>query len=263
MSTKRTGVSGRMLLFLFILPAVLTACLPGGNPEAPIPQALIAAERPATRLVVVLPGRGDDIAALRASGIAEAVQSAWPDADVVLTGLGFGYYMQGRAPQRLHEEVVVPARTRGYREVWLLGASMGGMGSLMYDRAYPGDATGLVLLAPYVGDRKLIDEISRTGLAAWQPGATPERVDAGNYQRELWRHLQTWQRDPSRTRTVWLGYGEQDRLAGAMPPLAGLLPARNVAVVEGGHAWKVWSPLARRLLSTAGPAQLEGAQRSP
>ena len=90
------------------------------------------------------------VQALRDSGIAAAIQSAWPDADVVLTGLGFGYYMQGRAPQRLHDEVIVPARTRGYREVWLMGASMGGMGTLMYDRAYPGDADGLVLLAPYL-----------------------------------------------------------------------------------------------------------------
>mgnify|MGYP006163276451 CR=1 FL=1 len=51
---------------------------------------------------------GDDVQALRESGIAPAIQSAWPDADVVLTGLGFAYYMQGRAPQRLHDEVIVP-----------------------------------------------------------------------------------------------------------------------------------------------------------
>lgn len=190
------------------------------------------------------------------------MQAAWPDADVLLTGLGFAYYMEGRAPQRLHAEVVSPARQRGYRQVWLLGASMGGMGSLMYDRAYPGQADGLVLLAPYLGKRPLIDEIRRSGLGAWEAGPVPAEVDAGNYQRELWRHLQSWQRDPGRTRTVWLGYGTQDRLAGAMPPLAGLLPADHVTVVDGGHAWKVWSPLAQRMLSAAGPARLE-VQRSP
>ena len=57
-------------LVLFATTALLGACLPGGgNARAPIPQALIPAGAPATRLVVVLPGRGDDIAALRASGI--------------------------------------------------------------------------------------------------------------------------------------------------------------------------------------------------
>lgn len=248
---------------LFLLAAGLAACLPGGgNARAPIPQALVPAPGPATRLVVVLPGRGDDIAALRASGIAPAIQAAWTDADVLLTGLGFAYYMQGRAPQRLHEEVIAPARQRGYRQVWLLGASMGGMGTLMYDRAYPGDADGLVLLAPYLGKRPLIDELREAGLERWQAGPVPAQVDADNYQRELWRHLQSWQHDPARTRTAWLGYGAQDRLAGAMPPLAGLLPQDHVVVVDGGHAWKVWSPLTRRLLAAAGPSRLDG-QRSP
>lgn len=253
----------RLFSVLVALTVPLSACLPGGgDARAPIPQALVPAAGPATRLVVVLPGRGDDIAGLRASGIAPAVQAAWPDADVLLTGLGFAYYMQGRAPQRLHEEVIEPARKRGYRQVWLLGASMGGMGTLMYDRAYPGDADGLVLLAPYVGDRSLINEIRATGLSRWQPGPVPPDVDADNYQRELWRHLQAWQTDAHRTDSVWLGYGAQDRLAPAMPPLAGLLPKGHVIVVEGGHAWKVWSPLTQRLLSGAGPARLD-AQRSP
>jgi len=47
-----------------------------------------------------------------------------------------------------------------------------------------------------------------------------------------------------------------------MPPLAALLPEDHTVVVEGGHAWKVWSPLAGRLLAAAGPARLD-AQRSP
>ena len=86
------SIARRILLSLVLsaTTALLGACLPGGgNARAPIPQALIPAGAPATRLVVVLPGRGDDIAALRASGIVPAVQSAWPDADVLLTGLGF------------------------------------------------------------------------------------------------------------------------------------------------------------------------------
>ena len=252
----------RTIAALALVAVLLTACLPAADPQAPVPQALVPSTGAPARLVVVLPGRGDDVQALRESGIAPAIQAAWPDADVVLTGLGFGYYMQGRAPQRLHDEVIAPARARGYREVWLLGASMGGMGTLMYDRAYPGDADGLVLLAPYLGDRKLLEEIRARGLGQWDAGPVPAAVDADNYQRELWRHLQGWRDAPARTRSVWLGYGADDRLAEAMPPLAGLLPQDHTVVAEGGHAWKVWSPLARRLLTAAGPARLE-AQRSP
>src|SRR3954453_4924060 len=133
---------------LVLSAGMLFGCFPRGDPSQPIPPAFLPAPQTAHRLVVVLPGRGDDLEGLRKSGIAQAVQSAWPDADVVLTGLALGYYMEGQAELRLHDEVIAPARTRGYRQVWLVGASMGGMGAFMYDCGYSNDVTGMVLLAP-------------------------------------------------------------------------------------------------------------------
>src|SRR3954469_23310787 len=132
---------------LLLWAGMLFGCFPRGDPSQPIPTASIAAPQPAKRLVVVLPGRGDDLQDLRKSGVAQAVQSAWPDADVVLTGLALGYYVEGQAEQRLHSEVVVPARRRGYAQVWLVGASLGGMGALLYDRAHAGEVSGMLLLA--------------------------------------------------------------------------------------------------------------------
>ncbi|HXH01354.1 MAG TPA: alpha/beta hydrolase, partial [Xanthomonadaceae bacterium] len=70
---------------------------------------------------MVLPGRADTVAGLRRSGVVQAVQSAWPDADVQLTGLAMDYYIAGRAIDRLHDEIIVPARPR-YGEIWLVGA---------------------------------------------------------------------------------------------------------------------------------------------
>lgn len=234
---------------LLLSLGLLTGCFPKGDPTRPIPQRLVPASQPATRLVVVLPGRGDDLDALGRSGIAQAVQSAWPDADVVLTGLALGYYMQGQAPQRLRSEVVQPARERGYREIWLLGASMGGMGNLMYDRLYGGEIDGLVLLAPYLGEQDLLREIRAAGgVATWQPGPVPAAVDGDNFARELWRHLQGWQRDPDKARKAWLAYGQGDRLRDADAILATLLPPDHVYVPQGGHTWTVWSPAARELL---------------
>src|SRR5205085_5014027 len=117
---------------------MLFGCFPRGDPSQPLPTTFVAAPQAARRLVVVLPGRGDDLRGLRSSGIVQAVQSAWPDADVVLTGLALGYYLEGLAEQRLHD-VIAPARRRGYTQVWLVGASLGGMGAILYDRAYPGE----------------------------------------------------------------------------------------------------------------------------
>ena len=232
---------------------LLTSCLPGGRTQTKIPfEKIEAAHQDAhTVLVVVLPGRGDDVANLKSAGIAEAIQSALPEADVMLTGVTFAYYMEGRMPQRLREEIILPARERGYKEIWLVGASMGGMGALMYDRQYPGDANGLVLLAPYLGSKKVLQQISDAGgLQNWDAGPVATAIDGNNYDRELWRYLKTWGKENnSRTGDVWLAYGDKDRLGAAMPPLKQLLHSEQVFIREGGHAWVVWTPAAKEIFT--------------
>lgn len=247
---------------LLLCVGVLSGCIQMGDPSRPIPTFLAHAPSRAQRLVVVLPGRADDLADLRQSGIAQAVQSAWPDADVVLTGLALGYYMQGRADQRLHDEVIVPARRRGYAQVWLAGASLGGMGAVLYDRAYPGDVDGMVLLAPYLGDKEILSEVAAAGgVSKWRapPGATT--LTADNFQQELWRHLQDWSHRPAAARNVWLVYGNEDPLREAMPLLAPLLPPGHALLRDGGHDWHVWSPAARDVLVRIG--EQPGARQLP
>jgi pimeloyl-ACP methyl ester carboxylesterase len=228
---------------------MLLGCFPRGDPSQPIPTALVTAPQKAQRLVVVLPGRGDSLDGLRKSGIAQAVQSAWPDADVILTGLALGYYMEGVADARLHDEVIAPARRRGYSQIWLVGASLGGMGSIMYDRAYPGNVTGMVLLAPYLGEKEIQSTVAAAGgIAKWEPPPKPGTVNTDNFQQELWRHVQSWSRQPAAARNVWLAYGRKDRFAESMSLLAPVLPMGHVLVREGGHDWDVWSPVTRDVL---------------
>ncbi|MEJ5991340.1 alpha/beta hydrolase [Ramlibacter sp. PS3R-8] len=236
--------------WLVLSLGMLVGCFPRGDPSKPIPTEFIAAPQKARRLVVVLPGRADDVAVLRRSGITQAVQQAWPDADVVLAGLALGYYMEGQAERRLHAEVIEPARKRGYAQVWLVGASLGGMGALMYDRAHPDQVDGLVLLAPYLGEKQLLQEIAAAGgVARWQPPPPPRVIDEDNFQQELWRHLQTWSRAPGARRNVWVAYGDKDYLRGALPLIAPLLPPQHVLQPRGGHDWETWSPITRDILS--------------
>lgn len=237
-------------LSLWIVGA-MAACTVRGDISKPIPTALVAAPQTPQRLVVVLPGRADDLDGLRRGGVVEAVHGSWPDADVLLAELTMPYYLQGTAPQRLHDEVIAPARARGYREVWLSGASMGGMGSVMYDRSYPGQVDGIILLAPYLGDRAILREIAAAGgVENWDPGP-PQAIGKHNWQHEMWRHLLTWADTPDRTRNVWLAYGDRDRLRSAMPLLIPLLPRDHVLARPGGHAWRVWSPALGEVLQAA------------
>ncbi|HZH44309.1 MAG TPA: alpha/beta hydrolase [Lysobacter sp.] len=239
-----------MLRVLALLLALaLAACASNGDPSHPIPARHVPAAQPATRLVVVLPGRGDDVAALQRARIAEAIQRAWPDADVVLTGLSLPYYLEGRAAARLRAEVLQPLRSRGYRETWLLGASMGGMGAIMYERHFPGEVDGLVLLAPYLGDEAVQREIAATGgVRNWRPGPRPPRIDRDNFSRELWRQVHEWAHAPGGTPHVWLAYGRRDRLREGIELLKPALPAAQVFERDGGHSWRVWAPASTAVL---------------
>ena len=237
----------RWSLLLLAASAAL-ACVPRGNPDRPIATALLPSDQGSHRLVVVLPGRRDRLESLRRSGVGEAIQRAWPDADVLFAELSMPYYLDRSAARRLHDEVLLPARRRAYTEIWLVGASLGGMGAILYDRDYPGQVDGTILLAPYLGERPVHDEIRAAGeLAGWEPG--PFDAAAGDgWQRDLWKHLKTWAREPERTRNVWLAYGEGDYLRDSMPLLAPVLPADQVVVTPGRHAWSTWTPLTEAVL---------------
>jgi len=98
---------------------------------------------------------------------------------VLLTSATFAYYRDGKLVPRLHEEIVEPALRGGYRRIWLAGASLGGMGALLYEREYPGELTGLVLFAPFLGGKELLDEIRAAGgPRKWDPGPLPAETNA-------------------------------------------------------------------------------------
>lgn len=231
---------------------LVAACVSrGGDPTRPIPTAYHPAPVPGQRLVIVLPGRGDDLASLQRRDIASLIQASWPDADVITTGLTMPYYLDGQAVQRLHDEIVAPERRRGTAEIWLLGISLGGTGALLYERMHPGEVTGLLLLSPYLGEAGVHGEIREAGgLAQWTLGPEPA-LDVSNFQRELWRAPWQWTREPDRASSVWLSYGNDEpfRVSGAV--LAQALPPSNVRVLEGRHNWGLWSRATTVLLREA------------
>jgi len=234
---------------LLALPlALLSACYPIGNASKPIPTAFVPAPQAAHRLVVFLPGRGDDLDGLKKSGIAQIIQREWPDADVELAAVTMAYYIDGHATRRLHDEVMAPALKHGYKQIWLAGTSLGGMGALTYDRDYPGEVYGMILLAPYLGDSTVPKEITAAGgLAQWNPGLA-ETLGPKTWQRELWRYLKTWSVEPARGRHVWLAYGDSDRLRQDIELMSPTLRSTHVLMLPGGHSWDVWKVAAPRLL---------------
>lgn len=231
------------------------ACAAAGDARAPIESHVVAAPQPSTErtLVVVLPGYADTARNLRRSGISQAIQEAWPQADVLLADATFAYYRDRTVVARLHEDVIAPARRAGYRRIWLAGASMGGLGALLYEREHRGAVDGIVLLAPFLGDKELIEEIRRAGgIRTWQPGALPAVLDERTYQRQIWQMVQGWAARPDSMPAVWIACGSDDYLLAGSRLLASALPPERFVEMPGKHAWRTWTGLARTLFARIG-----------
>jgi pimeloyl-ACP methyl ester carboxylesterase len=235
------------------LPALLLSACARWFP-APVPMRSVAWEQPPAKprakcLVVFLPGMGDDAEDFEHNGFVAEMKRHDLSVDMIAAQATLGYYARGTFPERLATDVIAPARTRGYEQLWLVGNSMGGLGTLYYARTHLADVTGLLALAPYLGERELIDEIyAQGGLASWHG---PPRVDAlteDNYQREIWRWLQALLRGQEPGPNIYLGYGRSDKLARSDALLAAALPPGHTVLIDGAHDWTTWRTLFRMFL---------------
>jgi pimeloyl-ACP methyl ester carboxylesterase len=265
----------RCLPLHLCVAAGLAACFTIGESKIPIGTLSVPALRPAAErtLVIVLPGFGEDAQDMRDHGLAEVIRESWPEADVLLTSATFAYYRDGKLVARLHDEIVGPSLRGGYSRVWLAGASLGGMGALLYEREHPGELTGLALFAPFLGNRDLLDEIRAAGgPRSWNPGPLPAQMNGDNYQRQVWKMVKGWAPRPELARRVWLACGTSDYLIEDVRLLAPELPASHYLELSGGHAWSLWITSAREVFSrirlesgpsNAGAAESRGSRVSP
>jgi len=199
-------------------------------------------------LLVLLPGRYDHPRDLVENGFVRAVGERGLDADIVIPDLHFGYYMRRIEVERLHEDVIRPAREKGYRHIRLAGISLGGLGALHYVQTQPGMVDEVVLIAPYLGESAIHHEILRAGgLKTWDPG----QWTSDDYERTLWAWLR--RHGAGADPVISLGYGRSDSFAMSNRLLAALLPENRVTSTPGGHEWASWLRVWKTLLDRRPP----------
>jgi pimeloyl-ACP methyl ester carboxylesterase len=193
-------------------------------------------------LVVMLPGIKDRAEQFLVAGFVDG-DTPSDEFDVVVVEPELSDYLSGTIVERLRTDVIAPAQARGYDDIWLLGVSIGAYGSLLYAGEFPADIRGVVLLAPYLGGKRVPRSIEAAGgLEAWRAAAGPSPFVDG------WVALQTLMQHPDAT--IVLGYGGDDRLAATYEPLLAMLPPSQVYTVDGGHAWTTWTPLWQEIKAT-------------
>ncbi len=237
-----------LIPLIFVVPAVLlSAC----SPPVTVPIGTVDFRKPGAQrqrtLVVFLPGIHDRAEAFADEGFVTALRASGIKADMIGVEAHIGYYEKREFLPRLRKDVIAPAQKEGYRRIWLVGTSLGGFGAVWYDIENPGDLAGIVILAPYLGEREVVEEVATAGgMMAWSPAAGREPDD----QHKIWRGLKVYQQAEKNSRRVFLGYGERDRFAVADGMLGAVLPPEQVFIADGGHDWRTWNILWRRMLQS-------------
>jgi len=257
---------GRPPLVAVLALFAIAACRP--VPPVTVPMRTVRYERPGSDrrcLVVFLPGRGDRPEDFARHGFVDRLRASGADCDAVGADSHLGYLENRSIGTRLEEDVVAPARAAGYREIWLVGISLGALSALIHESDHPGRVAGIVLIAPYLGEwgeGKPLAEIAAAGGAAhWTPPPPAAPPAADDYVRRLWIFLKETYATPGRAAApLYLGYGRSDRYAAGQRLLAELLPPERVTTVPGGHRWGPWEALWRAFLARG---VLPGTARTP
>jgi pimeloyl-ACP methyl ester carboxylesterase len=140
--------------FLCISTALLLALISFGcYPQTKIPIETIQYDAQKVQgkrsLIIFLPGTGDSVTVFQKQGLIDTVRELELPIDMIAVDAHIGYYAHWSILARLKEDVIVPAKSRLYDQIWLVGDSLGAYGSISYAKQHPDEITGVVLLGPF------------------------------------------------------------------------------------------------------------------
>jgi pimeloyl-ACP methyl ester carboxylesterase len=210
---------------------------------------LATAQPPARCLVVLLPGLSGSPENFAYANFAADAATAGVAADLVAADARLSYYYRRHdIVERLRQDVIEPARARGYRQIWMVGVSLGATSALLYVDDHPGEIAGLFLIAPFLGERRVVDEVAAAGgIERYRP---PAALAPSDIQHRVWRALDSSLPGGDRPIPLYVGYGDSDRFLRSDRMLAAALPAGHVFSTPGHHGWITWKRIWRKFLAS-------------
>lgn len=208
-------------------------------------------------LLVLLPGAYDSPQDYIDQRFVKEVRKRNIYTDIQIVDAHIGYYTNEQIVKRLEEEVVAPAKSKGYEKIWFVGISLGGYGSLLYSMNHPTALEGVFLMAPYMGVKAVhMDIQSQGGLKNWvaKNDASTDLI--------LWHWLKGYALSTADMPKLLIGFGDNDRFAQPNGLLADVLPKARGLIVPGGHDWKTWHQLWTQFLDTSSFQRFDKTQPS-
>lgn len=238
----------RTRLFFIVLvglPILLTACQYLHETVIPLKMQKYELSKNKATLLIMIPGIADNEQTFFAEGFIDAIKQHGSEVDVISAHVHLGYLINNTFAERIEQDIILPAREEGYKRIWLVGISLGGFVAANYFQARPGDISGAVLLAPFLGKESEIKILKQAGgISAWEPN----NIENESRALKLWSWYKR-QAKHNKLNNIYLGYGNEDHLITGIEQFTQLLPHENISVVEGGHNWHSWLDLWQQFLA--------------
>lgn len=228
-------------LLLLAIASMSIACVPKAQIPVPVLEYGQTEDSGHTDLLIFLRGIGGSHTDFERFGLIDQVRERNLPVDIVVPNAHYGYYKSESVVDRIKEDIIEPAKQRGYERFWLAGFSMGGLGSLFYIREYPEDIEAVMLVSPFMGWGTIRREIDAAGgIRNWD--ADSSAID--NWQILIWTFVQDYVAAPDNYPPVYMGYGTTDGVAKNGPSLlADALLNQRVFSMPGGHNYTTFQAL--------------------
>lgn len=195
-------------------------------------------------LIILLPGVYDTAETFKDEQFFTIARKAGIKADMVAANIHLWHLVQEMMIERIEKDIFRQIKNKGYKNIWFVGISLGGLNSLLFYQKYTREVCGVVVVSPYIADKGLIKELKQAGgIKNWQPDVIENKKTIEKRLLLLWVWLQ--QQDiKNNLNQVFLGYGKQDRYIESIKLFENILDKKNVIKVEGEHDWdtgqKIW-----------------------
>lgn len=238
------------IFLVIIFSLVLATCALLIDVNKPVELVWDKTGKKTDKLIIFFPGLYDTAEKFKDEEFFSIARKAGIKADMVSANVNVFHLIKEKVIERIESDVFQQAKSDGYKNIWLVGVSLGGLNSLLFYRKHSRDICGVVTLAPYVANTPLINDLKNAkDINNWQPISIDDKSVLEQKLQILWLWLKE-QSLKNNLRAVYLGYGNQDRYIDAIELFGKVLHKNNIINIEGGHNWdtsqKIWQ---KQLLS--------------
>ncbi|MCW8900078.1 MAG: hypothetical protein OQK75_08045 [Gammaproteobacteria bacterium] len=251
-----SGINIRILI-IFISFFFILSCTPNSDVNKPVELIWDKPGNKTDEIIVFLPGLYDVADIFQKEQFFILARKAGIKADMVAASIHINHLLKEMVVERIEQDIFNPAIKNGYKNIWFVGVSLGALNSLLFYKKYEKDICGVVVLAPYLGDKVLTEEISNMGgIENGKPAVLVENNGRYKDKKIVDRQLQQlwfWfeeQKSKNNLNKIFIGYGNEDRYVEVQSLFSGILPKQNVTMIKGEHEWKTGRKLWQQQLSS-------------